>query len=335
MPYARGVVERAMTIQEVILRAIAGQLTWLQAADILGRSPRSIRRLRWKLEHEGYEGLFDRRQQTPSPKRAPVAEVQRVLALYRDRYQGFNVRHFHQLARREHGVRFCDAFVKKALQMAGLVPRQQPRGRHRRRREPRPCFGELLHLDGSRHRWLALVPDRWFTLLAVVDDATKHVLYARLHDGGESVAAIMTALRTGLERYGLPLALYTDRAHWAVHTPTSGSAPDRRHPTQVGRALARLGIEHILGYSPQARGRSERVNRTRQDRLVNELRLAGVTTVAAANRAICASSSCPASMPNSAGRPQTRARPSCRSGASSSIRSSAWRTSASSAATTS
>src|SRR5438046_1860654 len=100
MPYARGVVERAMTIQEVILRAIAGQLTWLQAADILGRSPRSIRRLRWKLEHEGYEGLFDRRQQTPSPKRAPVAEVQRVLALYRDRYQGFNVRHFHQLARR-------------------------------------------------------------------------------------------------------------------------------------------------------------------------------------------------------------------------------------------
>src|SRR5436190_2736149 len=284
MPYARGVVERAMTIQEVILRAIAGQLTWLQAADILGRSPRSIRRLRWKLEHEGYEGPFDRRQQTPSPKRAPVAEVQRVLALYRARYQGFNVRHFHQLARREHGVRFCDAFVKKALQMAGLVPRQQPRGRHRRRREPRPCFGELLHLDGSRHRWLALVPDRWFTLLAVVDDATKHVLYARLHDGGESVAAIMTALRTGLERYGLPLALYTDRAHWAVHTPTSGSAPDRRHPTQVGRALARLGIEHILGYSPQARGRSERVNRTLQDRLVNELRLAGVTTVAAANR---------------------------------------------------
>ena len=284
MAYARGVVERAMTIQEVILRAIAGQLTWLQAADILGRSPRSIRRLRWKLEHEGYEGLFDRRRQTPSPKRAPVAEVQRMLALYRDRYHGFNVRHFHQLARREHGVRFCYAFVKKALQMAGLVPMQQPRGRHRRRREPRPCFGELLHLDGSRHRWLALTPDRWLTLIAIVDDATKQVLYAHLHAGGESVAAIMTALRTVLERHGLPMAFYTDRAHWAVHTPTSGSAPDRRHPTQVGRALARLGIEHILGYSPQARGRSERVNRTLQDRLVNELRVAGATTLAVANR---------------------------------------------------
>jgi hypothetical protein len=85
---------RAMKVQEVIVRALAGQLTWLQAADILGRSPRTIRRLRWRLEHFGYDGLFDRRRQTPSPKRAPVAEVQRLLALYRDRYSGFNVRHF-------------------------------------------------------------------------------------------------------------------------------------------------------------------------------------------------------------------------------------------------
>src|SRR5215470_13063838 len=98
MAYAFGAVERAMKVQEVILRALAGKLSWLQAADILGRSPRSIRRLRWTFEHYGYDGLFDRRRQMPSPKRAPVDEVQRVLALYRDRYQGFNVRHFHQLA---------------------------------------------------------------------------------------------------------------------------------------------------------------------------------------------------------------------------------------------
>jgi len=254
MAYPSGVVERAMKVQEVIVRALAGQLTWLQAADILGRSPRSIRRLRWRLEHYGYDGLFDRRRQTPSPKRAPVGEVQRLLALYRDRYQGFNVRHFHQLARRQHGVRFCYAFVKKALQAAGLVAKHQPRGRHRRRRPARPCFGELLHLDGSRHQWLALVPDQWLTMIVVVDDATKRVLYAELREGGESVAAIMTALRAVLEREGLPMALYTDRAHWAAHTPTAGGRVDRRHPTQVGRALARLGIEHILGYSPQARG---------------------------------------------------------------------------------
>ena len=279
-----GAVERAMKAHEVIMRALNGQLTWIQAAEILGRSPRSIRRLRWLLQHRGYDGLFDRRRRTPSPKRAPVAEVQRLLALYRERYQGFNVRHFHQLARRQHGVRFCYAFVKKALQSAGLVPKHRPRGRHRRRREPRPCFGELLHLDGSRHRSLALVPDRWFTLIAVVDDATKRLLYAQLGEGGESVAAIMTALRAVLEPEGVPMALYTDRAHWAVHTPVAGGGPDRRRPTQVGRALARLGIEHILGYSPAARGRSERVNRTLQDRLVNELRVAGITTVAAANR---------------------------------------------------
>jgi len=284
MAYSLGAVERAMKVQEVILRAVDGKLTWLQAADILGRSPRSIRRLRWKLEHFGYDGLFDRRRQTPSPKRAPLAEIQHLLALYRDRYQGFNVRHFHQLARRQHGVRFCYAFVKQALQTAGLVAKHQPRGRHRRRREPRPCFGELLHLDGSRHQWLALVPELWLTMIVIVDDATKQVLYAELRDGGESVAAIMTALHAVLERHGLPMALYTDRAHWAAHTPTAGGAVDRRHPTQVGRALARLGIEHILGYSPQARGRSERANRTLQGRLVNELRLAGITTVAVANR---------------------------------------------------
>lgn len=284
MAYPPGAVERAMKAHEVIMRALNGQLTWIQAAEILGRSPRSIRRLRWLLQHRGYDGLFDRRRRTPSPKRAPVTEVQRLLALYRERYRGFNVRHFHQLARRQHGVRFCYAFVKKALQSAGLVPKHRPRGRHRRRREPRPCFGELLHLDGSRHRWLALVPDRWFTLLAVVDDATKRLLYAQLGEGGESVAAIMTALRAVLEHEGVPMALYTDRAHWAVHTPVAGGGPDRRRPTQVGRALARLGIEHILGYSPAARGRSERVNRTLQDRLVNELRVAGITTVAAANR---------------------------------------------------
>src|SRR5258707_404745 len=120
--------------------------------------------------------------------------------------------------------------------------------------------------------------------IGAVDDATKRLLYAEVRDGGESVGAIMTALHAVFTRYGLPMALYTDRAHWAVHTPVAGGAPDRRRLTQVGRALARLGIEHILGYSPAARGRSERVNRTLQDRLVNELRLAGITTVPAANR---------------------------------------------------
>lgn len=284
MGYPVGAMERAMKVHEVILRALSGQLTWLQAADILGRSPRSIRRMRYKFERSGIEDLFDRRCRTPSPKRAPVAEVERVLRLYRERYLGFNVRHFWRRARADHGVRFSYAFVKKALQTAGLVTKHRARGRHRRRREARPCFGELLHLDGSRHRWLALVPEQYLTLLAVVDDATKQVLYAQFSDGGESTVAVMTAMRHVLVTWGLPMALYTDRAHWAAHTPVAGGKADRTKLTQVGRALAQLGIEHILGYSPQARGRSERMNGTLQGRLVNELRVAGITTVAAANR---------------------------------------------------
>jgi len=240
MVYPRSAVERAMKVQEVIVRALAGKLTWLQAAEILGRSPRSIRRLRWQLEQYGYDGLFERRRQTPSPKRAPVAEVQHVLALYRDRYQGFNVRHFHQLARRQHGVRFCYAFVKKALQTAGLVPTHQPRGRHRRRREPRPCCGELLHLDGSRHRWLALVPEQWLTMIVVVDDATKRVLYARLHEGGESVAAILTALRAVLTP--------VPQARGRHSRGQGGPAGEQRAP--VPRSSAALGARACAPRAP-------------------------------------------------------------------------------------
>src|SRR5262249_48305600 len=188
--------------------------------------------LAFPLRRYGYDGLLDRRRRRPSLRAVPVAEVQRVLRLYRERYgprdghPGFNVRHFYAIARRAHGVTVSYSFVKSALQAAGLVRKQRARGRHRRRREPRPCFGELVHLDGSLHPCLALVADERQTLIAAVDDATKRLLYAHLVDGGESLPAIMTALRTVLETFGIPGALYTDRAGWAVYTPTSGTAPD-------------------------------------------------------------------------------------------------------------
>ena len=284
MLYPPVALERAMTIREVVLRAMSGEISWIQVAEIIGCAPRTVRRWRWRYEHIGYDGLLDRRRGRPSPRRAPFAEVQRVLQLYRAHYVGFNGRHFHQIARRDHGVTLSYTYVKTALQRAGLLPTHRARGRHRRRRDPRPCFGELVHLDGSRHRWLSLVPERFQTLIVAVDDATKRLLYAQLVEGGESLGAIMTALRTILERDGIPGALYTDRAGWAVYTPTSGTAPDRTKVTQVGRALARLGIEHIVSFSPQARGRSERMNRTLQGRLVNELRAAHIRTVEAANR---------------------------------------------------
>src|SRR2546422_4616081 len=125
MVYVAGAVERAMKVQEVILRALSGQLTWLQAADILDRSPRSIRRLRLRYERYGYDGLFDRRRPTPSPPRAPLAEGERVLRLYPDRYPRFNVRHFLPRPPGEHGVRLCSSFVEQAPPGAG------PRPQHR------------------------------------------------------------------------------------------------------------------------------------------------------------------------------------------------------------
>jgi hypothetical protein len=272
-----------MKVQEIILKAMSGELTWLQAADILRMRPRTLRRWRWRYEQYGYDGLFDRRRREPSPKRAPMAEVQRVLRLYRHKYKGFNVRHFHDVVRREHGVKLSYSYVKTALQAARLVRPRRARGRHRLRREPRACFGEMLHIDGSPHAWLALRPAVELTLITVLDDATSRMLYAQLWPE-ETTEAVMSALREVFGRHGLPMALYTDRAGWAFHTARRGEAVDKNNPTQVGRAMAQLGIDHIPAYSPQARGRSERANRTLQDRLVNELRVAGIRSAQRANR---------------------------------------------------
>jgi transposase len=282
MAFTAAAVERAMTYQQVIMRALAGSLTWLQAADILNIHPRSLRRWRARYEQDPKLGLLDRRRRRPSHLTAPRAEVQRILRLYREHYQGFNVRHFHQLARRDHAVTLSYTFIKLALQAAGLVAKRRARGRHRRRREPRPCYGELLHLDGSPHAWLAHRPAERQTLIAMLDDATKRLLYAQLWPG-ESLAAVMHALGHVVRTVGLPGAVYTDRASWAFHTPTAGGPVDRTRLTHFGRALARLGIGHIGAYSPQARGRGERLNRTLQDRLVNELRHAAIGTLDAAN----------------------------------------------------
>jgi transposase len=271
-----------MNIQEVIMRALSGAITWLQAAEILGLDPRSVRRWRARYEAGGHVALYDRRFVRPSRRKAPAPEVARILRLYRERFAGWNVRHFYRFARRDHAVTLSYSFVRLALQEAGLVRKGRARGRHRRRREPRACFGELLHLDGSPHGWLRLAPAVRATLITVLDDATKRLLYAQLWPA-ETTAAVFAALQAVCSTWGLPIALYTDRAGWAFHTPKAGGPIDRTHLTQVGRALERLGIEHIGAYSPQARGRGERLNRTVQGRLVNELVLAEITTLATAN----------------------------------------------------
>ncbi len=275
-------VERAMQIKEVMLRAMNKEYSWLRAAEILGITPRGLRRLRERMERFGYRGLVDMRHGRPSPRKAPVAEVERILELYRERYAGFNGRHFWQLVRRDHEVKFSYSCVKQILQGAGLLKKGRARGRHRRRRERKACFGEMLHLDGSPHPWLGLGGGERQTLIQVADDATNRLLYAQLWEG-ETVQAVMSALKEVIGQYGIPAALYTDRAGWAFETPKTGEKVDKAHLTQVGQALHRLGIEHIPSYSPQARGRSERMNRTLQDRLVNELKAAGASTMEKAN----------------------------------------------------
>jgi len=276
-------VERAMQIREVLLRAMNKEYSWLQAAEILGITPRGLRRLRQRWEQFGYQGLVDKRHGRPSPRLTPVAEIERILQLYRERYPGFNVRHFFGIVRREHGVKLSYTCVKQILQGAGLVKKRRARGRHRRRRERKPRFGQMLHLDGSLHPWLALVPGEKQTLIQVVDDSTSRVLYAQLWPG-ETVRAVMTAMYEIVREYGIPESFYTDRAGWAFDTPEAGGKVSKTRLTQVGEALRRLGVEHIPSYSPQGRGRSERMNRTVQGRLVNELRVAGITTAEAANR---------------------------------------------------
>jgi transposase len=278
--YRKAAVERAMKVQEVILRAMAKKITWWQAAEIIGLSDRSMRRWRERYEEFGYDGLFDRRQGKPSPKRVPVAVVEQVLGLYRDRYFDLNVRHFHEKLQSEHAIDLSYTWVKLALQGAGLVTRGRKRGVHRKRRPRRPLPGMLLHIDGSRHRWFQ--DERWYDLIVILDDATSEIYYAQLVEE-ESTVTVMAALREVIERKGLFCALYSDRGSHFWLTPKVGGKVDPHRLTQVGRALRELGIQMIPAYSPQARGRSERNFGTWQGRLPQELRLHGIGRVEKAN----------------------------------------------------
>ena len=194
--YSEAAMERAMKVQEVILRAMAKRLTWWQAAEVLGISVRQMRRWRYRYEQEGYDGLYDRRRGQPSPRRVPLQTVEQVLTLYREKYFDLNVRHFREKLREEHGIPLSYTWVKLALQGAGLVKKRRQRGPHRKRRERRPLPGMLLHLDGSRHRWFS--DERWHDLLVVLDDATSQIYYALLVEQ-ESTRTVLAALRAVVE----------------------------------------------------------------------------------------------------------------------------------------
>jgi transposase len=270
-----------MRFEALLDRHERGGLSQGEAAEMLGVSERTFRRWRDRLRDEGLEGLADRRIGKPSSRRAAEDEILRMLGLYREHYADFTVKHFHEQLVKRHDWRLGYTVTKLHLHRSGLVKPAPRRSAHRKKRPRRPMPGMLLHQDASRHAWLDGAPP--LDLVVTLDDATSAIYSAFLVEE-EGTASSFRGLAEVVATKGLFCALYTDRASHYFHTPTAGGKVSRTRPTQVGRALSQLGIEHIAAYSPEARGRSERAFRTLQDRLPKELGLAGITGLEAANR---------------------------------------------------
>lgn len=257
-------------------------LTEEEAAEELGVCPRTLRRYVNRYKEEGLDGLIDKRLEQTSNRTAPVDEVMALQEDYRDGYEGWSVRHYFNRRYQPNGGGRSYSWVKNRLQQAGLVKRGKMRGTHRKRRERRPKPGMMLHQDGSTHEW---VPGKRWDLIATLDDATgEH--YSLFFCEQEGTRSSLQAMREVIAAKGLCESLYTDRGSHYWLTPKEGGKVDKTRPTQFGTAMARLGIEMIPGYSPQARGRSERAFGTHQNRLVKELAAAGITDMDAANRYI-------------------------------------------------
>jgi transposase len=271
---------RRMRFSSLLERTEAKDLTQEAASEMLGISVRTFQRWAERYEAEGDDGLVDRRMGRPSPKRAPEAELERMLGLFRDKYADFTVKHFHEQMQKRHNYWLGYTVTKLALHAAGLVRPAPKRSAHRKKRPRRPIRGMMLHQDGSRHVWIEGLPA--MDLIVTLDDATSEI-YSMILVEEEGTASTFQALREVIGEHGLFCALYTDRGSHYFYTPKAGEKVSKSQPTQVGRALSHLGIEHIAAYSPEARGRSERMFGTLQGRLPKDLRLAGITTVDAAN----------------------------------------------------
>jgi len=271
---------RLMKFEEVYGRSYRGELSQLEAAEILGMSERTFRRYRDRFEAEGAAGLYDRRLGRASARRAGVDEVAALLELFDTRYWDFTAQHFWEKLVAEHDFKRSYNWVRVTLQGHRRIAPARRRGAHRRKRPRRPLVGMMLHQDGSTHQWL---PERWWDLIVTMDDASSEI-YSAFFVDEEGTMSSFQALTQVISAKGLFGSLYTDRAGHYWHTPEAGGKVDHDNPTQVGRACAQLGIELIAAYSPEARGRSERMFGTLQKRLPQELRLAAITDMASANR---------------------------------------------------
>jgi transposase len=272
---------RRMRFLDVLGRMERSELSQMEAAELLGVCERTFRRWRDRHREEGASGLLDLRLR-PSLRRAPAAAIERMLGLYRDLYRGFTVKHFHEQLGKRHNYTLGYTVTKVHLHRAGLVTPAKTRSAHRKKRPRRPMVGMMLHQDASTHAWLAGDAGKQ-DLVVTMEDATSALYSAFLVDE-EGTASSLRGVREVVAKHGLFCSLYTDRGSHYFETPEAGARVSKTVLTQFGRALKQLGIEHIAAYSPQARGRSERVFGTLQDRLPKEFALAGITTVEAANR---------------------------------------------------
>jgi len=271
---------KAVKREEVLKMAFSGRITWQQAADICGISPRHLLRLREQYQALGKEGLRDRRAGRRQPRVIPEATLDEVCRLKRDVYPDFSIRHFHQFLTDRHHVDLSYTTTRNLLQVRGLVERAPGRGKYRRRRERRPMRGMLIHLDASTHTWIKGLPQQ--DLVVALDDADGRILFARFVEQEGTWSSLM-AIEHVLLRFGRFCELYTDRGSHFCTTTEAGAGPDETQRTQVSRVLRVLGIRHIRARSPEARGRSERCFGTIQGRLPQELRLAGIRSYPEAN----------------------------------------------------
>ena len=258
-----------------------GSLTAEEAGELLGLSARHFRRQCVRYEVEGVDGLRDKRLGRVSNRRAPEGELARMRRLYREEYADFTVKHFHEHLRRDHGYTLGYTVTRLALQKSGEVKLAPGRGKHRKKRVRRPLPGMMLFQDGSPHLWIAALGYK-VDLIVTLDDATSWI-YAAFCVDEEGTMSSFRGLHETIAAHGLFSSFYTDRGSHYFYTPIAGGKVDTKHLTQVGRALKQLGIRHIPSYTPQGRGRMERVFGTLQQRLPPELRLAGVLTKEAAN----------------------------------------------------
>ena len=276
---------REMRFEALLERWYRRELSQGEAAEALGMSERSFRRWHTHWLEEGAAGLRDRRIGRPSPHRMTETAKAEVCRLYREHYADHTPQHFHDQLVKRHDYRLGYTVTKLTLYAAGLAKPAGRRGVHRRKRPRRPVPGMMLFQDGSPFAWLP-GSARQLDLVVTMDDATSKLYSAILVEEEGTVSSFLGLAET-IAAEGLFCALYTDRGSHYFVTPEAGGRVDRTRLTQVGRALAQLGIEHIPSYSPEARGRVERVFRTLQDRLPKELRLAGIADdIAAANRFI-------------------------------------------------